>query len=142
MRISGNKAKLMAATGLAGALALGVASSAYALGSGSLNLNNGTGKFTGNYSFLPAGTQHGGLKVTGSVCDTSNDGNGVYSQGRVHGYDWAARVGDSNGSASGCGSENRVFSDPATTYVSYGYYQVCTDDLGSDTCKGSGRLNR
>ncbi|MDX3696062.1 hypothetical protein [Streptomyces europaeiscabiei] len=142
MRFIQKQKHLLAATGLAGALALGVASSAYALGSGSLNLNNGTGKFTGSWSFYPQGTAHGGMLVKGSVCDTSGDGDGVYSEGRVHGYSWSGKVGDSNGAAAGCGSVNKEWYDPATTYTSYGYYQVCTDDVGSDTCKGSGRLNR
>ena len=142
MRLSQNKAKLMAAAGLAGALALGATSSAYALGSGGLNLNNGTGTFVGSWAFYPRGTGHGGMHVTGSVCDTKADGNGVYSQGRVDGYGWSSKVGDSNGSAAGCGSENREFYDSDGSLASYGYYQVCTDDVGSDTCAGSGRLNR
>lgn len=133
--------KLLATSGLAAAFVLGFASTAQALG-GPLNLNNGTGHFSGSWEFYPQGTGHGGLHVWGSVCDDSNDGNGVYGEGRVHGYGWSSNVGDGNGSAAGCGSENREFYDSATVYSSYGWYQVCTDDLGSDTCATSARLNR
>lgn len=134
--------KLLVTAGLAGGFLLGFASTAHALGSGPLYLDNGTGHFSGNWEFYPQGTGHGGLHVWGSVCDDREDGNGVYGQGRVHGYDWSSKRGDGNGAAAGCGSENREFYDPATTYSSYGYYQVCTDDLGPDTCKVSSRLNR
>ena len=82
------------------------------------------------------------MGVSGRVCDTSKDGDGVYGRGRILGYDWSSKRGDSNGSAPGCGIEDRVFYSGDVRYVSYGWYQVCTDDFGRDTCDTSSKLNR
>ncbi|GHG92065.1 hypothetical protein [Streptomyces lanatus] len=94
----------------------------------------GRAKFTGKYKFNPSSTGHGGFVVQGSVCDLKADGDGVYGQGQVEGYGWSSKRGDANGSASGCGSENREIYDPQAIYVDRGRYQICVDDLGSDTC--------
>lgn len=113
----------------------GAATAAFA--GGPLNLKTSSsneGSFSGNWTLYPAGTAHGGFYVSGSICDNKNDGNGVYGQGRVEGYSWAAQRSDGNGSSSGCGSEGREFYDSAATRVSRGQYQVCVDDVGSDTC--------
>lgn len=130
----------MTAVAIGSAAALAFGASALAYGSGSLDLGDDNMRFKGSYTFN--NTTRGGLKVNGTVCDTKNDGNGVYGQGKILGYAWAAKVGDGNGSASGCGTENRTFYSNDVTYVSYGWYQICTDDLGSDTCDVSSRLNR
>ena len=127
---------------LAAAFIVGFAPAALALGSGSLDLGDDAMRFQGSWRFYPQGTGHGGLVVSGSVCDTAGDGHGVYGQGKVHGYSWSAKRGDGNGSASGCGSEGREFYDPATVYSSYGWYRICRDDFGPDTCDQSSRLNR
>jgi hypothetical protein len=97
----------------------------------------GKAKFTGKYKFNPSGTGHGGFVVSGSICDQDADGDGVYGQGKVEGYDWSAKRGDSNGSADGCGSENREIYDPQAIYVDQGRYRICVDDLGTDTCATS-----
>lgn len=127
--------KMMVGLTLGAAFVLGGATAAYA--GGALNLktsNSNEGSFSGSWTIYPSGTGHGGFYVSGSVCDNSNDGNGVYGQGRVDGYGWSAQRGDGNGSAAGCGTENREFYDPQATQVGRGQYQVCVDDVGADTC--------
>jgi hypothetical protein len=132
--------KVMAGVGLGGLAALAFGASAFAYGSGSLDLGNDNMRFQGSYTFN--NTTRGGLKVTGTVCDTAADGNGVYGQGKILGYAWSSKVSDGNGSSSGCGNEGRTFYSNDTPYVAYGWYQICTNDLGSDTCDPSSRLNR
>jgi hypothetical protein len=120
---------------LGAAVIMGGATAAYA--AGPLNLrtsNSNEGSFSGSWQFYPRGTGHGGFYVSGSICDNAADGDGVYGQGRAEGYGWSAHRSDGNGSAGGCGSEGREFYDPQATYVSRGQYQVCVDDVGSDTC--------
>ncbi|GGQ60900.1 hypothetical protein [Couchioplanes azureus] len=131
---------IVAAIGLGSLAALAIGSSAYAYGSGTLDLGDDKMRFKGSYTFN--GTYRGGMKVSGTVCDTAADGNGVYGQGKILGYAWSSKVSDGNGSASGCGTESRTFSSNDVNFVSYGWYQICTDDWGSDTCDISSRLNR
>jgi hypothetical protein len=126
---------------LAVALTLGFASTALAAhyryypGSFSLQTSNiNEGSFAGQGEFYAQGTSHGGFHVWGNTCDNANDGDTVYSEGRVEGYGWSSDVVDGNGSASGCGWENREFYDYQATWVNRGQYQVCVDDFGSDTC--------
>lgn len=128
---------LLAATTVLGFAGAASASHYKYLGSLDLRISGGQGRFTGQHEFYAQGTGHGGYHVWGSVCDTAEDGNGVYSQGRVEGYGWSSKVSDGNGSQSGCGSENREFYDPQATWVNRGQYRVCVDDLGTDTCEVS-----
>lgn len=131
----------LAAVGLGGALALGVATSAWAYGSGPLSLGDDYMEFrNGSYTFN--NTYRGGMFVVGDICDTANDGDDVYGQGKTMGYGWSARIFDGNDHLSGCGRESRTFYDPAAQYTSYGWYQICTDDFASDTCDVTPRLNR
>lgn len=115
------------------AFATGAGTAAFA--GGPLNLKTSSaneGSFSGSWAWNSSG--HRGFVVNGSVCDNKGDGNGVYGQGRVDGYGWAAHRGDSNGSAAGCGTENREFYDSDGSAAGKGQYQVCVDDVGSDTC--------
>jgi hypothetical protein len=129
------RGSLAAVAALGVAFVLGAASAAYAGGPLNLRTSNANeGSFAGSWTLWPQGTGHGGFYVSGSVCDNKADGNGVYGQGRVEGYGWAARRGDANGSAAGCGSEGREFYDPQATRVCRAQYQVCVDDFGPDTC--------
>ncbi|MET8154356.1 hypothetical protein ACIBSW_39510 [Actinoplanes sp. NPDC049668] len=66
-------------------------------------------------------------KTLVTVCDNEADGNGVYAVFEVFAGP-TTRVGDGNGSASGCGTyraDNRVR-----------WFKVCEDDAGDDTCSG------
>jgi hypothetical protein len=129
------RSKIAVTIALGAVMVVGVASAA--LAGGPLNLRTSSaneGSFSGNWEFYPAGVGHGGFHVWGSVCDNAADGDGVYSQGRVEGYGWSSTVSDGNGSAAGCGWENREFYDYQATQVSRGQYQVCVDDWGPDTC--------
>lgn len=127
------RSKVFAAMALGGAVALGGAATAYAAGSLNLRTSNANeGRFDGSWEFYPQGTGHGGFHVWGWTCDTGNDGNTVYSEGRVEGYGWSSDVTDNYGGS--CAWENREFYDPAANRVGRGQYQVCVDDWGSDTC--------
>jgi hypothetical protein len=130
------RTKSIVATGVAGlAIAAGFGTAAFAGGPLDLKTSNrNEGSFSGSWKLQPQFTLNGGFTVAGSICDNAGDGNGVYGQGRTDGTSWAARRGDGNGSAAGCGTEDRTFSTPGSSRVSRGQYQVCVDDVGSDTC--------
>jgi hypothetical protein len=122
--------KLLFPVAAAGLLATGFATAAVAV-SGSLSLRTSSaneGSFTGTFRLVTLSP----FRVTGTVCDNRADGNTVYGQARVDGYAWSSKVTDSNGSAAGCGSENRTFK--GDDFPVRGQYQVCVDDIGSDTC--------
>ncbi|WP_329081021.1 MULTISPECIES: hypothetical protein [unclassified Streptosporangium] len=61
------------------------------------------------------------------VCDKEQDGNGVYGQFYYKGSALLHTVGDSNGSAAGCG--NRTFPGDVTVA------SVCEDVAGNDSCR-------
>lgn len=71
------------------------------------------------------GTEHSSTYSTIQVCDNETDGNGVY--GILIGHSGEdVRVGDGNGSSTGCGSGS--LND--TIFI----IRICEDDLGNDTC--------
>ncbi|MFF7969462.1 hypothetical protein ACFZC3_29470 [Streptomyces sp. NPDC007903] len=75
------------------------------------------------------GTQNTSTSGTIQVCDNEADGNGVYGLliGRKSGSQ--VRVGDSNGSATGCGTG--TLNNDSIFVI-----RICEDDLGEDTCRG------
>ncbi len=53
-------------------------------------LTTGGAEFdSGQYTFWPSGTKHGGFEWKGNLKDADNgDGHNVYMQVRIEGYDW------------------------------------------------------
>ena len=71
------------------------------------------------------GTFDGASRLT--VCDNEADGNGVYAIFNTTYYEYSVKVGDGNGSASGCGT--------LTWGHGVAQIKICEDDYGDDTCR-------
>lgn len=120
---------------LAAAFALGAGATAAArIGSGSFWIGDDWGYLDGYVTFYAAGTNHGGMGISGNLRDLKpTDGRFVYADAKVHGYSYTRLWNNYEGGQNPVYG-NRVVYDPATTRVSYGWAKVCANHPLTDPC--------
>ncbi|MEU0664558.1 hypothetical protein ABZ508_07580 [Streptomyces lavendulocolor] len=124
------------ATGVltAGLFIVGATTAAAASWRGIPTLSTGGASFTGGqYTFHPAGSNHGAFQWKGKLNDTDHrDGHNVYMQVKVEGYDWSRYNGKQKESV----SLNKLNWAPAQRYTDDAYIRVCRDkgSFNPDNC--------
>ncbi|MCX5278917.1 MULTISPECIES: hypothetical protein [unclassified Streptomyces] len=88
---------------------------------------------SGQYTFWPAGTNHGAFEWKGNLKDADNgDGHNVYTQVRVEGYSWSRYSGKQKKTV----PQDYLNWSGDERYTSDAYIRVCRDrgSLHPDNC--------
>ena len=123
------KQKAIMIGGAASAVVAGLAPAALASTNvGPVELSATGVTFGGFYGFYEAGAvTHGGFSYNGGLCDTAQDGNGVFVHGKVEGYAYGTKYRNSGGVGTCKDVASPIMWDPQATFTYTGRVQTCQD---------------